>query len=106
MKETALDGIKNHDWAAINQTTDLTTLNDRIEQTLRSTLDKIAPWTCIRQRGDNFVTDINLRSKQQKRNKQYAKWKRSQTSSDYNIQRTLNEEIKRSMNNLKINTIK
>jgi len=51
-KDAALTEINKHDWEVINQTTDLTTLNDRIEQAIRSTLDKTAPWTCMRHRGD------------------------------------------------------
>ena len=42
------------DWNLITNTSDLTTLNDRIEQSLRTAYDKIVPWRRLRTRNSDY----------------------------------------------------
>jgi len=76
-KEKLLENLASYNWNEIDHTDDITTLNDRIEQAIKTAFDKTTKWATIRERGSNFVGYLNLKSLQRKRNKLYTNWKKT-----------------------------
>jgi len=93
-KENFMKCLTRYNWDEILLTNDVTTLNDRIEQALKCSFDKVAPWTVIRERGRNFIADLNMRSLQKKRDSLYKQWKATKNEIIYNKVRELNAQIR------------
>jgi len=96
-KEKLQEQLSKTDWREIGETNDVTTLNDRIEQTLKQAYDKVVPWKTIKLRGNNQLEDLNIQSLKRRRDNSYKKWKLTKNTFNYNELSELNKKLKNSV---------
>jgi len=93
-REKLLEVLSKENWEIINNTNDITTLNDRLEQSIKKATDLVAPWKSIKIRGNKFITDLNLQDKQRKRDRSYAIWKKNPTPENHSNLKKLNLNLR------------
>jgi len=74
-QQSLKEALSTINWSTMENTNDVITLNDRLKQTLKTALDKTAPWRTVRLRGQNQVEDLNIKWLKNRRDKCYQSGK-------------------------------